>query len=189
MSPELINRLAAINREFYQRFAEHFSSTRSTPWHGFAFVADSLPQPCERLLDVGCGDGRLGRYLLDAGKVAQYVGIDFSTALLDVGRDLETTTLLERNLLAPNPLDGLGTFDAIASIAVFHHIPSHANRVRLLREMGDHLNPSGRIILSTFQFMLSERLRSKIVDWGVVGMKSADLEPTDYLLDWRRGRI
>lgn len=187
MKKEIIDRLVAINHQFYQRFAEHFSSTRSTPWHGFAFVAESLPQPCETFLDVGCGDGRLGRYLLEQGRIDHYTGVDFSNALLDEGRTLGTTSFYERNLLTENPLAGLGKFDSIACIAALHHIPAHANRVNLLREMRDHLNDDGRLILSTFQFMQSERLRKKVVDWAVVEIDSAELEPNDYLVDWKRG--
>lgn len=187
MKKEIIDRLVTINHEFYQRFAEHFSSTRSTPWHGFEFVKNSLPQPCEKFLDIGCGDGRLGRYLLEHARINHYTGVDFSTALLDEGRTLGTTSFYERNLLAPHPLDGLGTFDAIACIAALHHIPGYAQRVNLLREMRDHLADDGRLIVSTFQFMQSERLRKKLVTWETVGLSSADVEPNDYLVDWKRG--
>ncbi len=187
MKKEIIERLVTINHEFYQRFAEHFSSSRSTPWDGFEFVAANLPQPCEKFLDVGCGDGRLGRYLHEQRRIDAYTGVDFSSSLLDEGRTLGTTSFYERNLLAAHPLEGLGMFDSIACIAALHHIPGHVNRVNLLREMGDHLNANGRLILSTFQFLLSARLRKKVVAWESVEIDSADLEPNDYLVDWKRG--
>jgi SAM-dependent methyltransferase len=187
MKKEIIERLVTLNHEFYQRFAEHFSSTRSVPWHGFEFVGESLPQPCEKFLDVGCGDGRLGRYLLEGERIGHYTGVDFSNALLNEGRTLGTTHFFERNLLTPQPLQGLGMFDAIACIAALHHIPSHAMRVNLLREIRDHLTDGGCLILSTFQFMQCERLRKKVIAWETVGIDSADVEPNDYLVDWKRG--
>ncbi len=187
MKKEVVQRLVTINHEFYQRFAKHFSSTRSSPWHGFAFVMDSLPQPCDTFLDVGCGDGRLGRYLLKHQRIRHYTGVDFSNALLDEGRTLGTTSFHERNLLTPHPLQGLGTFDGIACIAALHHIPSHENRVNLLREIRDHLSDGGRLVISTFQFMQSERLRKKVIDWAAVGLSAEDVEPNDYLVDWKRG--
>src|SRR5436305_14240099 len=38
-----------------------------------------------RVLDVGCGSGRIGEFVLNAG-AAHYVGVDFSAPMIDLSR-------------------------------------------------------------------------------------------------------
>ena len=37
------------------------------------------------MLDVGCGSGRIGEFVLEAG-AAHYVGVDFSEPMIDLAR-------------------------------------------------------------------------------------------------------
>ena len=59
--------------------------------------------------------------------------------------------------------------------------------MRLLTEMGAHLVTGGRLLLSTWQFLTSERQRKKIVKWSKAGLRQDDLEQNDYLLTWSKG--
>jgi SAM-dependent methyltransferase len=77
-------------------------------------------------------------------------------------------------------------FDCAVALAVLHHIPGFDLRARALREIVDLLEPDGYLILSTWQFLDSARLRRKIVDWTEVDIVEELLEPGDYLLDWKR---
>uniref|UniRef100_A0A3Q2YTB7 18S rRNA (guanine-N(7))-methyltransferase n=1 Tax=Hippocampus comes TaxID=109280 RepID=A0A3Q2YTB7_HIPCM len=71
-------------------------------------------QPCY-LLDVGCGSGLSGDYLTDEGHY--WVGVDISTAMLDVAQDRE----VEGDLLLGDMGQGMpfrpGTFDGCVSIS------------------------------------------------------------------------
>jgi SAM-dependent methyltransferase len=78
-------------------------------------------------------------------------------------------------------------FDCAVALAVLHHIPSFGLRVQVLREMAGLLGLDGCLILSTWQFLDSARMRRKIVDWAEVGLPEEALDPGDYLLDWKRG--
>jgi hypothetical protein len=71
-------------------------------------------------------------------------------------------------------------------LAVLHHIPSFDLRVQVLREAASLLEPDGCLIMSTWQFLDSARLRRKIVNWAEVPIAEPSLEPGDYLLDWKR---
>lgn len=184
MKRETIDKLVAINGIFYRDFAPSFSNSRKYPWKGFERLSAVLPQPCARFLDVGCGDGRLGRYLLEREQITQYTGVDASSDLLAIGRKLGGGQFFERNLITPGFLHELGTFNAIACLATLHHIPSQANRARVLQELGDQLATDGRLIVTTFQFLDSERQRNKLVAWETVGIDAADVEPTDYLMSF-----
>jgi tRNA (uracil-5-)-methyltransferase TRM9 len=44
-------------------------------------------------------------------------------------------------------------------------------------------------IHSEWQFLNSERLRSRMVAWETVGLSTQDVEQGDYLLDWKHGGL
>ena len=180
-------KLSELNREFYSKFAPSFAVTRSEPQPGFYGLEGYLPESCEKLLDVGCGEGRLGRFLLSREKVSIYHGVDATLELIDLARKGTGGTFWQRDLAQPDALRGLGSYDCIACLAVLQHIPGSDNRVRLLAEMGAHLAIGGRLLLSTWQFLTSERQRKKIVDWSEAGLSQDELEQNDYLLTWSKG--
>jgi tRNA (uracil-5-)-methyltransferase TRM9 len=185
---EVRDKLLALNRTFYADFAQPFAETRANPQPGFERMLAHVPHGCERVLDVGCGEGRLGRFLLAAMPHLAYVGVDFSQGLLDVARrSLGHADLLQRDIQKAGSLSGLGRFGFVACLAVLQHIPTRVQRVGLLREMGDRLGPDGRVAVSTWQFMDSERQRRKVVDWETVSISPRDVEEGDYLLSWRAG--
>lgn len=189
MTPQVAGRLVALNHAFYERFSAEFAQSRARPWPGFARLADALPEPCPRFLDVGCGEGRLGRFLLDQERVGAVVGVDFSAALLAWGARVAETpmTFAQRNLTEPGCLDGLGQFDGMACVATLQHIPGHSARIRLLREMAQALAPRGRLVLVNWQFTDSLRQRRKVLPWSEAGLDASQVEASDYLLAWRRG--
>lgn len=186
MDAEIAARLRALNRAFYEKLAAPFAQTRSRPQPGFSILLDHLPQPCPRLLDVGCGEGRFGRFLQGEAAVEQYVGVDFSPRLLAWAQREVQGKFLARDLTAPGCLKGVGEYPAMACLAVLQHIPGRENRVRLLREMADHLLPEGRLFLSTWQFLDSDRQRRKIAPWGAADLSPDEVEVNDYLLTWQR---
>ncbi|HBY06444.1 MAG TPA: hypothetical protein DEH22_01125, partial [Chloroflexi bacterium] len=49
------------------------------------------------------------------------------------------------------------------------------------------LPPGGQFIHSNWQFLNSARLRQRVHPWPEIGLSEAEVEPGDYLLDWRRG--
>jgi tRNA (uracil-5-)-methyltransferase TRM9 len=188
---ETVHTLLALNRQFYDRLAAPFSQSRHQPQPGFARLLPHLPDPYHAVLDVGCGEGRFGRFLAAHGFTGRYVGVDFSATLLAAAAasmpGAIETEFIARDLATPGAIDGIGTFSLVVSLAVLQHIPGRANRARLLGEMAAHLDPGGRIFLSTWQFLDSERQRRKLVPWSAAGLDEAALEPADHLLTWRSG--
>jgi hypothetical protein len=45
----------------------------------------------------------------------------------------------------------------------------------------------GRLYLSHWQFLSSPRLRARVLPWESAGISESDVDPGDYLLDWRQG--
>ena len=77
----------------------------------------------------------------------------------------------------------LGQFDLVALFGVLHHIPGADRRLDLLRALGERVAPGGLLVFTEWLFYDDPRLRERIVDWAV----DVQVEPGDYLLDWRRG--
>ena len=95
------------------------------------------PQPGERILDLGCGDGVLARKLADLG--CALVGIDSSPALVEAARGLGIDARLEDAARI-----GFDTeFDAVFSNAVLHWIKS-ADAV--IGNVFRALRPAGRFV-------------------------------------------
>ncbi len=202
MNDQMIDRLLALNRDFYVTFAEHFAASRSVSDPALTSILPYLPSRA-RILDVGCGNGRLA-LLLDRDRPgSSYVGVDAVPELIEEARaqtgDLSRTEAVFRVLdvtergwmervptALPSAPPGTG-FGCAVVLAVLHHIPDVDLRARILRDVARLLKPEGYVILSTWRFLANERMRRKIVDWDVVGIDESDLDPGDYLLDWKRG--
>jgi tRNA (uracil-5-)-methyltransferase TRM9 len=188
MRKSVVEKILNLNRRFYREMAEPFARSRRFIQPGFLRLVNYLPDPCPALLDVGCGDGRLGRFLLEKERINRYHGVDFSARLLKLAAvQVPEGQFSRRDISHPGCLDDLGQFDAVTCLAALQHLPGRVNRVRLLREMGDRLQPGGRLILSNWQFYENARQRRKLLDWSLVRLSDKDVEPGDYLLSWRRG--
>ncbi|MCP4415640.1 MAG: class I SAM-dependent methyltransferase [Chloroflexi bacterium] len=187
MRDDVVQRLLALNQEFYDAQADSFSGSRVTPQPGFARLLPHLPQPCPRFLDVGCGNGRFAQFLQSQNRIDNFVGVDFSEELLAAAAQNADGIFYQRNLLQPGCLHDLGNFPVISCLAVMHHLPAKANRLRLLLEIKEHLWENGRLLISNWQFMDSPRQRRKVQNWADIGLTTDDVEPNDYLLAWQRG--
>lgn len=199
----MIDHLLALNREFYTKFAEHFAATRSVSDPALTAILPYLPRDARgrdpgrglRLLDVGCGNGRLALLLDGERPGAVYIGVDAVSELIEEARarvgQLAHTDVAFRVLDVTRPSWTRelprGRFDCVVALAVLHHIPDFDLRAQVLRGIGDVLAPEGRLIVSTWQFLVNERMRRKIVPWEEAGIDEGDLDPGDYLLDWKRG--
>lgn len=190
MKPEIAQQLIELNRQFYQTFGKDFSATRRRIQPGVRRVIAAL-DGTEHLLDLGCGNGELARALARAGFHGTYTGLDFSPPLLADAAHAPTSfpvTFLQADLTAPDWASLLTPhFSHITCFATLHHIPSQDVRLQFLRQVYALLAPGGRFVLSNWQFLNSERLRARIQPWARVGLAETDVDPGDYLLDWRAG--
>jgi len=194
MNVTTINRLLDLNRQFYQTFALQFSATRQRLQPGVRQVLASLDSAAH-VLDLGCGNGELGRELARRAHQGHYVGLDLSAELLSQARkdlpDDSLSTFLQRDLAAPYWDRDLpfSAFDIILAFAVLHHLPGAALRRQVLERVSARLSPKGCFIHSEWQFLHSPRLRARLQPWEKLGLSEADVDPGDYLIDWRQGGL
>jgi SAM-dependent methyltransferase len=102
-----------------------------------------------RILDAGCGNGRVTALLRHyAPDEAEIVGIDLTAAA--VAREnlagLPKVTIREKDLL--EDLSDLGTFDLIYCQEVLHHT---SDPQRAFRNLATRLNPAGEIAIYVYK--------------------------------------
>ncbi len=111
---------------------------------GEAVLLEFVPVTAKRILDLGCGAGRLLALLRVDRPEAQAVAVDFSAAMLEAARNHfgadPLVTVVEHNL--DQPLPQLGKFDAVVSSFAIHHLP-HKRKQALYREVYNRLEPGG----------------------------------------------
>ena len=84
-------------------------------------------------------------------------------------------------------LDGQARFDLVVCLATLQHLPGFALRRRVVGELAGLLAPEGMLIISAWQFLTSQRLAARQLDWSEIGLTPADVKPGDALLPWRQG--
>jgi tRNA (cmo5U34)-methyltransferase len=111
---------------------------------GEAVVLELLPATTQRVLDIGCGDGRLMALIRLARPRVTGVALDFSPTMLEAARrrfagepEIE---VIEHDLSLPLP--DLGHFDAIVSSFAIHHL-SDARKRELYDEIFEMIEPGG----------------------------------------------
>ncbi len=199
MDKEITERLLALNREFYATFARPFAASRPVSDPALVCILPYIPQRA-RVLDVGCGDGRLALLLNRERPGTTYLGVDAVPDLIELARarsaqltaisaEFRVADIAKPGWTHPHKL-GIGRralfIETAVALAVLHHIPGFDLRARVLRDIASVLEPGGCLILSTWQFLGSARMRRKIVDWAEVGLAEEALDPGDCLLDWKR---
>jgi SAM-dependent methyltransferase len=154
---------------------------------GEAELVAELPSRCERVLDLGCGDGRLLAIVRDARPGAGGVAVDYSPPMLDAARTrfaaelaAGSVAVVEHDL--SQPLDGVaaadGPFDAVVSSFAIHHLADDRKRA-LYSEVFARLRPGGLFANLEHVASPTPRLHRAFMD----AMGQTDDDPQNQLLD------
>jgi SAM-dependent methyltransferase len=100
-------------------------------------IALLAPQPGERILDLGCGDGALTEAIATTG--AEVMGVDGSADMVRAAR----ARGLDARVMDGQRLDFAGGFDAVFSNAALHWMPDAAAVLAGVRRA---LKPGGRFV-------------------------------------------
>ncbi|MFN8378434.1 MAG: class I SAM-dependent methyltransferase [Anaerolineae bacterium] len=188
MDEAVAQRLIALNRAFYQTAGEGFDRTRQSAWPGWRQLWPHLPtrRPL-RVLDVGCGNARLARFLSREGMTLHYTGVDFSATLLTAADEALRTlsgvewSLVEADFMTDAQVLPRNPFDLLALFGVLHHTPGEARREALIRALAERVTPGGILAFSAWRFDEQARFFAHTLP----APPDMALEPGDALLDWR----
>lgn len=139
----------------------------------------------ERVLDAGCGSGRVTEILLERLPRGSVIALDISSAMLAEARHRlvrfgDRVTYLLADLAEPLPIEG--TVDAVLSTATFHWVPDHD---ALFRNLAAVLRPGGQLAA---QCGAAGNIRRVLEAARRVGLKGA--APTYFPTpDETRGRL
>ncbi len=128
----------------YNKIALDFSNTRQSFWNDSLFLLKYIKKN-EKLLDLGCGNGRLYKMVKDLGVL--YTGIDLSEDLVKKAQESFPGINFITGSALDLPFDD-NSFDKVISIAVLHHIPSLELRKRFFKEAYRVLKKDGQLILT-----------------------------------------
>ena len=204
MNQQTQQQLIALNDQFYQTFGPAFAATRLRIQPGIRALLDEIPLE-GHWLDLGCGNGALGKLWAQQNRKGSYIGLDFSDELLEHAKGL-TAGLAGEGLVLKYMKAGMTDdpwpvedeeimislfgekkilFDGVLSFAAMHHIPGAEVRLVILKHIRRLLKPDGVFIHSEWQFQNSPKLMERRLDPSEVGVDASQLEPGDTILDWR----
>lgn len=133
-----------------QKVAEDFNSiapfetekwNRNNYYH--SFLLKNLPPNCQRALEIGCGIGTFSRLLATRSK--RVTSMDLSPKMIEIAKtlskshtniDFQVADILETNFPDEH-------FDAIISIATFHHLPLE----QVLPKLKNALKTGGKLLI------------------------------------------
>jgi SAM-dependent methyltransferase len=127
------------SRRYIQRFRD--LAAGGMDLGGEARMIDAMAGRGARILDAGCGTGRVGGFLLEAGH--EVVGVDLDPELIAVARAEHPKGEWHVGDLAELDLDGHFDVAVCAGNVITFVAPS--TRVEILRRLGAHLRPEGRL--------------------------------------------
>jgi len=135
-----------------------------------------LPPTPRRVLDLGCGDGKVMVMMGSSG-----VALDFSPHMLEKARarfHADDVEVVEHNLNAPLP--ELGTFDVVVSAFAIHHT-SHERKRELYAEIFDIVEPGGMFANLEHVASPTPELHEQFL--RLIGTGPGEEDPSNQLLD------
>lgn len=202
MNQQTAENLMKITEKSYQKIASSFSDTRNFSWGEVDLAITKYLKDDVKILDLGCGNGRLLISLKKYLKSFDYLGVDsckelvekaqssfapsqlpplsFPTASPRIRRaDRESRNIIfkQDNILNLTNLAD-NSFDCVFMIASFNHIASQKLREKLLLEIKRVLKSNGVLIMTNWNLW---QINSKKSFWHNK-KKSAyyGLHATDY---------
>ncbi len=151
MKQEQALKIIDITKNAYELIGGEFADTRNRVWPEIKFLVKKYVKQDDKILDLGCGNGRLLKSLPEVS----YWGLDVGSVLLVQAEKLanelnfrrvnfERLDMLELNKLNEN------NFDVVFMLASFNHLPSQKLRLKVLVDIKKLLKPNGLLIMTNW---------------------------------------
>ncbi|MFH0840792.1 MAG: class I SAM-dependent methyltransferase [bacterium] len=174
----------------YQNIADQLKSSKEkTLWPELIKIAGSIEHG--RILDVGCGSGRIYRLFKD--KQIKYVGVDNCDKMINLAKEQNLNTenkpeFIHGNILELNNIQQVN-FDYLFCIDVLHHLPGKRLRLDALRQLKNKIKPGGEIILTVWNLWKQLEYRRLILKFLALKLfKKNKMDFGDILIDCKNHR-
>jgi ubiquinone/menaquinone biosynthesis C-methylase UbiE len=160
----------------YDMVSGKFSETRKYFWRGLEFIGD-YTKDGDSILDFGCGNGRLLELMAD--KSIKYWGVDVSNSLINLAQERYYSKDINFSKIDPRqislPFED-NFFNAVYSIAVFHHLPSKKHRKDIIKELYRIAKPGGCVIITVWNLWQRKYIKNILKNWmqKIAGKSSLD---------------
>jgi ubiquinone/menaquinone biosynthesis C-methylase UbiE len=165
MKPEVVKKNLQQIEEGYNLIAKKFSETRKHFWRNLEFTKQYVKEG-DKILDFGCGNGRLLE--LFAGKKIVYKGVDISQNLLELAKKKYPENKKDFIRISSDELSlpfSDKNFNSVYSVATFHHLPGKTYRKRVVRELYRVMKPEGWIIITVWNLWQKKYRRHLYKNW------------------------
>ena len=189
MKKEYANYLLEKNKKDYNLISDIFSKKRERIWPEMKFLFDDYLVPGEKVLDLGCGNGRF--YEVMKEKKIDYIGVDISEKLIKIAKEkypkVKFLVADALNLPFPNNF-----FDKVYTIALFHHIPSKEYRLKVLEEIRRVLKKNCLLVLTVWNLSKNKKARKLLFKYfflKLVGFSKLDFKDIFYPWKNQTGKV
>ena len=149
-------------QESYDKIAKFFSNTRVFTWKWTDNFISSISKN-SFVLDLGSGNGRNTKYNNHI-----IFGLDISFEQLKMNKlnniNKKINCDIQANMIKIPFKDN--SFDAIISIASFHHLSTNNERIMCLQEMKRVLKSGGKILISVWSINQPKKTKRKFINYG-----------------------
>lgn len=184
MQKQQAENLLSLVKRNYNEIAASFDATRKKEiWPQMRVFAAAVKDG-DRVLDAGCGNGRLLEALKD--KKISYLGIDNSSELIKAAKhnypqyDFREADILDLDDVPEHD------FDHIFCLAVLQHIPSQELRVKFLKNLATKLKQPGNMVVSVWNLGCWPKYRRMIrKNRWLKFFGLYQLEARDLIFSWK----
>jgi SAM-dependent methyltransferase len=175
-----IARMASEEWSEKERVEQYLAAAGDFPHRkeGEGVLLDHVPKDVRRVLDLGTGDGRLLARLSVERPEIEGVGLEISEPMKRAAEERfagdSRFELVTHDL--DDPLPDLGTFDAVVSSFVIHHLEDERKR-SLLDEVFEILEPGG--MFANFEHVASPTERLHLAFFEAINEPIENEDPSD----------
>jgi len=163
MDIETQKKLLELVKKNYEEIADKFNETRKKHleplWSELVNLARQIKDG-SKVLDVGCGNGRLLEAFKD--KEVKYLGVDSSEKLIELARSrFPKFQFTVGDILELGKIPEIN-FNFVFCVAVLHHLPGTDLRVAALKQLKNKIISDGKIIITVWNLWSQIKFRKLI---------------------------
>lgn len=188
MKLDKVQKILRQTKEIYDAIASQFSDTRGKWWQGFGSL-NQYVKAGDQVLDLGCGNGRMAEIFTDS-KV-DYLGIDNSEELIKIAQArFKDKPWIKFEVNDALNVDYQNRFNLVLMIAVLHHVPTKALRLKILKNIFNSLSSGGRLVISNWNLWQMFGDKKKFRYWPYLFNYQAKVKRgiwslSDALVPWK----